>query len=408
MAGGSNLTDVQALNVRTVFDTVRLEGPISRAEIGRRLDLAVPTISNIVRSLLDKGLLQEARAHAAGRGKPPVDLRVNPDAGYAVGLNVDRDRLVGVLVDLEGRSRHRVDVALSRAHPDEVLPRLATMHAELLHASGVPAERLWGTGLSVPGPLHVPGLHLEAPGELFELPGWKGVDLHAAAKRTFAGPTVVENDAVAAAIGEAWWGEGRRLHSFFFVYFGLYLGGAAVVNGTVNRGYAGFANEFGSIPVPEFGRGAPRYAPLGTQVSLAALRAHLENAGRPVRDADDLTRHVHDGDPALEGWLDATAERLAPVLATIDGLFDPEAILFGERFPEPLVHDLIARLEQRLPDFAVPYKPRTPRLLRGWVGDDAAAKGAATLPLYRALHPDVFVQEAIGGSRKGGDLPTIP
>lgn len=405
MAGGSNLTDVQALNTRTVFDTIRLEGPISRAAIGRRLDLAVPTISNIVRALLDKGLLHESQGRISGRGKPPVDLRVNPDAGYAIGLNVDRDRLVGVVVDLEGNTRHRVDATLPNPHPDEVLPRLEAMQRTLLVEGGVPQEKVWGTGVSVPGPLHVRSAMLDARGEFFELPGWRGVDLQERLRALLGVPVVLENDAVAAAIGETWWGEGRRLGSFFFVYFGLYLGGAAVVNGTVNRGFSGFANEFGSIPV------AARdgsFVPLGTRVSLAALLGHLAEAGAPAGGLDDVTARFHVGDPLLLDWLDRTAELLAPVLATIDCLLDPEAILFGERFPEALVEDLIARLELRLPDFAVPYKPHRAKLLRGWVGDDAAAKGAATLPLYRALHPDVFVQETLAGGGKGGELPAIP
>lgn len=270
MAGGSNLTDVQALNLRTVYDVVRLDGPISRAEIARRLDLAVPTISNIVRSLLDKGLLYEAPGPQGGRGKRPIALQVRPDGGFAIGLNVDRDRLDGVITDLVGTTRHRVQRAIGQAHPDEVLPHLQDMHEELLNVEGIPRDRIWGTGVAVPGPLHARDAMIEAAGDLFELPGWTGVDVHARLAERLGEPVAIENHAVAAAIGETWWGTGQRLDSFFLVYFGLYLGGAAVVNGTVARGATGFANEFGSIPVPTAG-GA--YAPLGTLVSRRLARA---------------------------------------------------------------------------------------------------------------------------------------
>lgn len=409
MAAGSNLTDVQALNARTVFDTIRLEGPISRAAIARRLDLATPTISNIVRTLLDKGLLLERPGTRTGRGKPPIDLCVDPTAGYALGLNFDRDRLVGVLVDLAGTTIERLDRTIATPHPEEVLPALTVLSERLIEQSGVPCGRIWGTGVSVPGPLHLDPVDVRSDSEYFELPGWRGLDVRSRLSEALSGSVILENDAVAAAIGESWWGEGRHLTSFFFVYFGLYLGGAAVVNGTVNRGYGGFANEFGSIPVPSGPGGDGSYVPLGAKVSLAALLDHLAKHDRAGVDLSELGDPYRADDRVLEAWLDDTAERLTPVMATIDCLFDPEAIIFGERFPKVLVERLLARIEALLPRFAVPYKPRRPRLVRGWVGDDAAAKGAATLPLYRALHPDVFVMEAIGGSgRKEDRLPDMP
>lgn len=405
---GSNLTDVQSLNRRTVFDIIRLEGPISRARIGRQVSLSVPTVSNIVRSLLETGLVREAGVRRGGVGKPATELEVNPEAGFAVGLNFDRDRLVGVVVDLEGRTLMRGDASVSEPSPEEVIPKLASLHRQLIHESGVDPAKVWGTGLSVPGPLHIDGAHAMPDASFFELPGWKGVRLHEHLTPLIGTPLHVENDAVAAAIGETWWGEGRQLKNFFFIYFGLYLGGAAVVDGTVARGHSGFANEFGAVPIPVRTDDGFALSPLGVEVSIAALYRDLEEQGAPVNTLADLDQRHAAGDPLLDAWLEKTAGHLAPVIATLDCLFDPEAIIFGERFPDVLLHDLFQRLRRLLPAHAVPYKPSQVRLLRGWAGDDAAAKGAATLPLYRTLNPDVFVIETIGSRGEGGQLPTIP
>lgn len=368
----------------------------------------MPTVSNIVRSLIGKGLVREVGVRRGGVGKPATQLEVNPDAGYAVGLNFDRDRLIGVVVDLEGRSLLRADVHIREPSPDEVLPKLAAMHDQLIQDSGVSHDKVWGTGLSVPGPLHIEAAHAMSDAAFFELPGWNGVRLHEHLAPRIATPLYVENDAVAAAIGETWWEAGRRLSSFFFVYFGLYLGGAAVVDGTIARGHSGFANEFGSIPIPVSTGNGFELRPLGAEVSIASLYRYLADGGAPVASLEELDERHAAGDPLLDAWLERTAGHLGPVLATLDRLFDPEAIIFGERFPDVLLHDLFGRLRVRMEALAVPYKPYQVRLLRGWAGDDAAAKGAATLPLYRALNPDVFVAEAMGSRREGGKLPNIP
>ena len=403
---GSNLTDIQALNQRAIFNIVRLRGPLSRADIARQTNLSVPTISNITRSLLNKNLIMETDKRMGRQGKPPTNLEANPEAGYAVGLNFDRDRIVGVLVNLQGDALSRVNYDIAEPRADEVIPKLIEAKARLLQLSNISERSLWGVGVSVPGPLHVEARQTKVLDNLFELPGWKDVSLKKTLEEAFHLPVFLENDAIAAAIGETWYGEAQTFNSFFYIFFGLYLGGAAVINGAVHKGVSSFANEFGSIPVQDAAE-ASGFTPLGSKVSIAALYTYLASRGRPVKSLVECSLRYYQNDPLILEWLEQTADTLAPILATIDCLFDPEAIIFGERFPDPLLSDLIRRLDRRLPHLVVAYKPRHAALRKGWVGDDAAAKGAATLPFYRALNPNVFVTEAIGGNPRGGELLSV-
>jgi len=86
-------------------------------------------------------------------------------------------------------------------------------------------------------------------------------------------------------------------------------------------------------------------------------------------------------------WLDQAADRLTPALVTLENLLNLEAIIFGGRFPAPILDDLLARVSQRLPDAQMTALAHHPRLLRMHADDKAAALGAATLPLFEAFTP---------------------
>src|SRR6478736_3704506 len=97
-------------------------GGISRLELAERTGLTPQAVSKITARLRAEGLAAEAGRLASTGGKPRTVLRLVPDAGYAVGLHLDRDELTAVLVDLSGA------VAASRTAPldlgapaDEVL-----------------------------------------------------------------------------------------------------------------------------------------------------------------------------------------------------------------------------------------------------------------------------------------------
>ena len=80
--------------------------------------------------------------------------------------------------------------------------------------------------------------------------------------------------------------------------------------------------------------------------------------------------------------------RSLPALVYTEYLLDPKAIIFGGRLPVNLTDALLAKVGERLSAYRHPAKPYAPQLLRGSTGEDAAALGAASIPIYRAMTPD--------------------
>ena len=397
MESGKNHEYMQAYNQRLILDMIRLQGPVSRADIARSSGLTAPTVSRIVAELLEHGFALETSQRRGNLGKPPVELVVNPDGAYAIGFNFDRDQLVGLLINLGGEVLMRVQHEPEVGDPATVLPlmeRAARAFAARADQDGKP---LLGVGVGIPGPLHINPV---PSAELFELPGWAGIDVQGELSRRFGVSTYLENNPFAAAIGELWHGEGRSLDTFYFIFFGLYLGGCLVVNRQPLRGTGGFAAEFGTIPYGMDPASPDGVARLGHGVSLAALYRELERHGHRAHDALALEALHAANDPHLLAWLAQAADLLAPELWRLECVLDPAAIVFGERLPAPLVAHLTEALEGRLAALRVKYKPYGPRLLRGWAGVDAAPLGAATLPIYHALSPSpALIHRRMEGAR---------
>ncbi|MGR6917999.1 hypothetical protein ACU635_27470 [[Actinomadura] parvosata] len=86
-----------------VLDLIRAARSISRVELVGATGLTAPTISEVVRELMVDGLVVEAGLGASTGGKRPMLVQLNPSARYSVGVQLERNTCVIVVVDLAGR-----------------------------------------------------------------------------------------------------------------------------------------------------------------------------------------------------------------------------------------------------------------------------------------------------------------
>ncbi len=381
MLRGTNLEHARVHNLRTVLETVRLHGPLARSDVARRSGLTPQTVSNLVSELIRQGLVREGGQRQAARGRSPTLLSVEPSGAMSIGLDLDRGHLTGLLVDLAGNVRARTHLERAFPSPDEALDLVAMTVSQL--SQGVDERRLWGVGVGFPGPLHITDGVVDNVINPEGFPGWENVSVHAKLSRRLNAPVFLENNATAAALGESYFGVGADLSSYFYCFLGVGLGGAIVAGGRAHRGWQGNAGEVGYLPTDA--QGAREH--LGRRFDMFRLYTLLESQGLRASTYADLSRLLADGEPVLDGWLDAAADGLAPALVAAEYLLDPEAIVFGGAWEPPLVEALRARLETRLPRLRSALMPSGTRLLTAALGADAVARGVATLPLQALLAP---------------------
>ena len=101
---------------------------------------------------------------------------------------------------------------------------------KVLQSSQLPLQAI---GVGSTGPLDRRRGCIQNP---YTLPGWEDVDIISPLKSKYQVPVAFENDADAAALGEAWMGAGRGVERLMMVTIGTGIGTGFVLNGKIYRG----------------------------------------------------------------------------------------------------------------------------------------------------------------------------
>lgn len=382
---GTNLARASDYNQRIVLQAIRLSGETTRIALAQQTGLTPPTIANITTRLEDMGLVAQLGRKHGGRGQPALRLAIHPEGAFAIGLNVDRDHITLVTLDLAGDVRSRVTREVRFALPEDVVSIIAEELGGLLAAGGVDPGRVLGVGVARPDDLG--GIALPHKPKGYER--WSAVDFAQLLKDVLPWPVHVDNDAAAAALGEAQGVGGQDRASFFYVLITAGLGGGPVIDGSYYRGARLRSGEIGLLPDPA---GPFPGALVQDTVSLSAIEERLEQAGRSLERLDDLLALDPVMATTVDQWIaDATRALTAPLVA-VTCLLDPDAILIGGRLPVPLIERLSARIEAALAQ--VPMPVRVP-VQPAQMASDAPAIGAAILPFLDQLLPsDAILMQA--------------
>ena len=129
----------------------------------------------------------------------------------------------------------------------DVWPALTRLVLRVLAAA--PSDPV-GCGVGCGGPMDPDG-HGVSP---LHIPSWRNFPLAAQIEELTNLPTVVDNDAKALALGEAWCGAAAGVRDFVGVVMGTGVGGGLVSGGRLVHGRLGNAGHLGHIVVEPDGR----------------------------------------------------------------------------------------------------------------------------------------------------------
>jgi predicted NBD/HSP70 family sugar kinase len=376
---GTNLERAGDHNQRVTLHAIRVNGPITRAELAGITGLTAPAIANITKRLLVDNLIQEAGRRRGGRGQPATKLVINPDSWFSLGLNVDRDHITLVVLDFEGRVRARASREVMFALPKDVEQFFAKSAGKLLARVGVSRDRLAGIGVALPDDMPKAAL----PQQPANYGIWVSTDVASLLTGALHAPVFVENDAAAATMGEMQFGLGKKHQTFFYILITAALGGSLVIDGNHFRGATGRSGELGMLR----GRDSTGHErQIQNIVSLSALYSRLAAQGIKVSAPHELAELPDSGLAIVDAWVEAAVDALIDPVLAINCLVNPEAILIGGRLPAGIVDQLANRLNQRIANYGGSLPASAP-VARAALSDDAPAVGAAILPFSHRLLP---------------------
>lgn len=374
---GTNQEFGRPYNRRIVLEAIRATGPTTRGRIAETVGLTVQTVSTIIRELEEQGYILSEKEEPRGRGLPPTTLRLNPEGGYAIGVHVTPLGIDAGLVDLGGNVIANTHRNALHTTPDEAFTLIRAMVTELRGKR--PHVRMLGAGLALPGPFEVDSMSFVGP---TTMAGWANVPLRERLAEVSGMPAFIETDMAAAAHGERLYGRGAEFTEFYYLFFGVGLGGVMVHEGHAMRGAWGNAGEIGHIPiVPE---GEP--CPCGNRGCLERYVSLDAFARRGLPEAE---------------YVAAIAPQWRAAITTVENLFDPQTIILGGMLPESLARPL-AEAAADLPNSVAARRDRkAPRLVLSNGGAHTVLRGAAAMAVSGVLSPRFGQLFSPGRAQKG-------
>lgn len=374
---GTNLSRAGDYNQRVVLQAIRANGPVTRGDVAEITGLTHQSVINISRRLLDAGLIADEDPIPGARGQPAARMVVNANGSYAIGLNIDREHITLVLMDLAGKVKRRIYTGQHFALPEDVLSFVEAQLEDIFTQRVVPRKRVIGLGIAIPEKLA--GVQVTERPESYE--AWSELNVSEAFSERLGIPVYVANDATSAALGELQFGLGMTHKTFVYTLISAGIGSGLIINGQPYTGGLGNPGDLGKIPVRSKDG---EHKTLWDVLSLFAFYEELARHGVTISDVGDL----REDDPAtragVNAWVETAADCLLDPCLTINYVLSPELHVIGGQLPAFVTRRLCDRLNARMEvESAVPLAPFCPST----VSVDAAAIGAAVVVFQNRLLP---------------------
>ncbi len=327
---------IKAMNRNLILNILRGSGPLSRSQLTELSGLSVGAVSQITSALIAENWIKEDGEGDYTGGRRQTMLRLNPTAGYVIGIKLMEQRIVSVLTDLETTPLAYLERPLPNAQSSEVvIAGLKVLIEGVLAASGVARNHVMGVGIGLAGVIDYDrGIVHYSP--YFH---WRDVPLAELLSHEIHLPVYIENDVNSLTLTEQLFGAGHEVANFVVVTVGRGIGMGMVFNHQRYQGTRGGAGELGHITVEA--NGLP--CDCGKQGCLEAMAAdpavfrYIVDAlkhGTPSRVRAPITLQrvvdaAREGDEVARSALARSGRYLGMGLATIINLLSPSLIILS-------------------------------------------------------------------------------
>jgi predicted NBD/HSP70 family sugar kinase len=379
--------DLRRDNRSMLLSSLFFDHPRSRLELSEATGLSPASVSNVMRGLIDEGIVVEADAVESDGGRPRVLLRVSPEYGYVIGIDASRARARVRLYDLTMAEQARAEYPLDpRQHgAGLIVEAVLAGIAAVLDGGAIDPAAVLGVGVAIPGIVEN-GPDGLVHGQAY---GRDSVPLGRLLRSRTSLPLYIDNDAKALGQAELWFGAGRDARSMISCLIGSGVGASIITGGEALPGATSSAGEWGHTTVVVGGR-ACRCGSSGCLEAYAGAAAILDRWDRPRPGGDlgaALTALIGQAATSVEAAqvLNETALYLGAGIADLINLFNPERIIIGGWAGLLLGRSMLPAIRAAAGEHALRHLFARTSIELGRLGPDAVALGAATLPVRAFL-----------------------
>lgn len=342
-AKGMSLSDVKVRNIRQIKRVIYYNAPVSRQQITDELGLTLPSITTAVSTMLAEGVLEElvppraSTAPSGGRQVHLLDFRC--EANYAVGAEVGPYRTTLAITDLRGHARCERVLPVAPDAYEEMLDFLCRSVNDLVAASGLNKERIYGIAVGFPGFIDdKTGVTRSA-----NRPTWINKpfvhDLH----QRLEFPVWTDNNARMRAVGRELFASSRAPSTFAYFFVSKGVACPLMIENLLYSGHRASAGEIGHNVIVPGGPVCPTCGKKGCLEAVSSESAILAQARRAAGNGASpllksmLTRHgalttelllqaQQEGDPVVCRIMENAVSYLGIEIANIFNFISPSLI----------------------------------------------------------------------------------
>ena len=381
-------------NTQLILKTIYGNGPISRADVARATNLTPPTVSDVVASLIESGLVEEVGLAPSSSGRRAILLKVVDNSRQLIGIDLSRGDFRGALANLRGQITHRMDLPLQGRDGDAALELVYDLVDALVKSASSP---LLGIGVGAPGLVDASNGILQQSVNL----NWRYIPFGTLLQKRYNLPVYMANDSQVGAL--AMYTFGKRQENglpLVVINLGWGVGAGIIIDGQLLHGSPVGAGEIGHITVVPDGEQCTcgNYGCLETIASsrsiIRRVRMLAENnpnssfnnlvADSDQIDMDTILSALETGNEDARQVIMEAGQALGIAAANLVGVLGSCRILIRgsvARFGQLLLDAMREEMSRR----TLPSLARASELEIASVGSDIVIQGAAALILHNEL-----------------------
>lgn len=217
-------------------------GENTLADLGKEMDLSVPTVTKLVGELIDEGYVVDFGKQETNGGRRPNVYGVNPDSGYFLGVDIKRFRINIALINFKGDMvESKLSIPFYYENTQDSFDKLCVIISDFLDSVSVPKPKILSAGINMSGRVNT------ETGHSYSLYFFNEKPLTEIFQERLGMHVTIDNDSRSMAYGEYMSGVVNGEKDIIFVNVSWGLGLGIFIDGKLYYGKSGFAGEFGHL-----------------------------------------------------------------------------------------------------------------------------------------------------------------
>jgi transcriptional regulator of PTS gene len=217
-------------------------GENTLADLGKEMELSVPTVTKLVGELIDEGYVVDFGKQETNGGRRPNIYGVNPESGYFLGVDIKRFRINIALINFKGDMvESKLSIPFYYENTQESFDKLCVIINDFVDNLTISKPKILSAGINMSGRVNT------ETGHSYSLYFFNEKPLTEIFQERLGMHVTIDNDSRSMAYGEYINGvvNGEKNIVFVNVSWGLGLG--IFIDGKLYYGKSGFAGEFGHL-----------------------------------------------------------------------------------------------------------------------------------------------------------------